>query len=273
MDIFFLIFYQPAFNLLVFSSHLLGGGFGLLVGIVLIGFIVRLIMFPIVKRQVFMNVKNSELQEKLRQIRDKYSNDKEKYSEEMFKLNSEYMPVMLSGCLPLILQIILFINIDRVFRDLFDPSKGISEFAKFLYDPSILGSNFQIDSNLIVFDISLTPSYVINQQGFGAFIPYLVILLLTAIVQFLSLKLAFYYAKKRKTKFDIDIQRKSKKEVLDMSESVNRTTEQMMYLFPILLFFGAMNFPLGLTIYWLVQSVLGLLQQYYFAKLLNKISN
>ena len=275
MDIFFLIFYQPAYNLLVFSSYYLGGGIGLLVGIILIGVIVRLIMFPMVRRQVMMSNKNSELQEKMKYIKDKYANDKEKYSEEMLKLNSEYMPFMLSGCLPLILQIILFINIDKVFRDLFDPSKGISAFANFLYDPTILNTDFKINSNLTIVDISLTPSFVLNQQDFIYFVPYLIILFLTALIQFFSLKLTFSQAKKRKSKL-VDAN-KNKRDYtdksLDMSESINKTTEQMMYLFPVLLFFGAMNFPLGLTVYWLVQSVLGLIQQYYFYRLLNKFSD
>jgi YidC/Oxa1 family membrane protein insertase len=272
MDIFFLLFYQPAYNLLLVAYSYIPNGLGLLLGIILIGLIVRLIMFPLVKKQVLMSTKNIELQEKMKKIKDKYADHKEKYTEEVMKLNSEYMPAMISGCLPMIFQIILFINIDHVIRDLFNPSKGVTEFTNFLYNPNILNGNFSIDSKISFFDIAAIPNQILSDQGFLNFLPYLIIILLTAIIQFFSLKMTFYYSKKRKSQKQKEA-KKNKADDEDMAESVARTTQQMMFLFPALLFFGALTFPVGLTIYWLVQSLFGILQQYYFIKLLDRQAN
>jgi len=275
MDIFFLLFYQPAYNLILFTYSIFPSGVGLLLGILLIGVIVRGIMFPMVWKQVVMSKQNADLQIKIKDIQGKYKNDKEKLNQEMVKLNSEVLPAILSGCLPIILQLIIFISIDHVIRDLFDPNKGLSAFQSFMYNPILLNGVTDIQSTIGFFDVAGVPSNILQNNGFLAFFPYLVIILLAACVQFLSLKLSFYYSKKRKAETVGATGKESNKNIAkqndDLSASISQTSEQMMYLFPTLLIIGALTFPAGLTIYWLVQSSFGLIQQYYFTKKLAMI--
>ncbi|HDY72620.1 MAG TPA: hypothetical protein ENH90_00420, partial [bacterium] len=43
-------------------------------------------------------------------------------------------------------------------------------------------------------------------------------------------------------------------------------TKQMLYFMPILTVIIAWNFPAGLPLYWIVITILGLAQEYYFLK-------
>src|SRR6185369_3870207 len=96
-----------------------------------ISLLAKVVMFPLILRQTRMMGKNMEANDKMKEIREKYKNDKEMQNKELMKVNSEYLPTLLSGCLPLIVQLILFINIDHVIRDIF--SQGASSFNNLAY--------------------------------------------------------------------------------------------------------------------------------------------
>lgn len=277
MDIFFILFYQPAYNLLLTAYSFSQNGFGLLLGIIVIGVIVRLIMFPMVKKQLTMVRQNTDLQQRMKEIKEKYKDDKEKMQEEMLQLNKEVMPSIVSGCLPLILQLIIFISIDRVIRDLFNPEQGIAAFQPHLYNQNLLAGSTVVDSGLGIMNIASIPSTILQEGTIINFLPYFTIILLTAAAQYFSLKLSLSYSKKRKLKLQQESEKKKKKNKKsenkaeeDFAEILAKTTEQTMLLFPLLLVIGALAFPMGLTIYWLVQSSLGVLQQLYFIKILDK---
>ena len=106
MDIFTVLFYQPIFNLMVVLYRLFSENLGL--AIILIALISRLVTLPISLRQAKMMTTNKEMQEKLDAVKKKFKNEKEKLQQELAKVQSEYLPAQLAGCLPAILQFILF---------------------------------------------------------------------------------------------------------------------------------------------------------------------
>ncbi len=266
MDLFTVLFYQPIFNLLVILYRVFGENLGL--SIIAIGILVRLIMFPLTLRQAKMMPKNMETREKMNEIKEKYKDDKEKMNQEMIKLNSESMPYVLSGCLQLILQLIVFINVDRVIRSTF--GGGVSEFNNLAYSfvPGF-SQDYQFNGNFLgIFDLSQTPSGVAN-MGITAAI-YIGVVILTGIVQYFSMKLAFaaqtkitdMMAEHKKGK---EKKKKDEKEGQneDMAKIMAQTTKQTMILLPILLTLGAYNFPIGLSFYWITQGAFAIIQQLY----------
>ena len=90
------------------------------VSIILLTLILKIVLFPLNKKSAEGSIKMQELQPKMQALQDKYGNDQQKLSEETQKLYKEagYNPA--SGCLPMILQMIILFAMYNVFNNYFD---------------------------------------------------------------------------------------------------------------------------------------------------------
>ncbi|SFD31515.1 membrane protein insertase YidC [Pragia fontium] len=97
---------QPLFKLLKFIQSFVGNwGFSIIV----ITFIVRGIMYPLTKAQYTSMAKMKLLQPKLQAMRERIGDDKQRMSQEMMALYKEEKVNPLGGCLPLIIQMPIFL--------------------------------------------------------------------------------------------------------------------------------------------------------------------
>lgn len=97
---------QPMFKLLKFIYGYVGNwGFS----IIIITFIVRGIMYPLTKSQYTSMAKMRMLQPKLAAIRERIGNDKQRQSQEMIALYKAEKVNPLGGCLPLVIQMPIFL--------------------------------------------------------------------------------------------------------------------------------------------------------------------
>ncbi|UDG79153.1 Membrane protein insertase YidC [Candidatus Ecksteinia adelgidicola] len=97
---------QPLFKLLKFINKFVNNwGFS----IIIITFIVRGIMYPLTKAQYTAMSKMRRLQPKIQEIREKIGNNKQKISEEIIALYKLENVNPLGGCLPLIIQMPIFL--------------------------------------------------------------------------------------------------------------------------------------------------------------------
>ncbi|XZQ56322.1 MAG: membrane protein insertase YidC [Arsenophonus sp.] len=97
---------QPLFKLLKFiNSFINNWGFS----IIIITFIVRGIMYPLTKAQYSSMAKIRLLQPKLLAIRERVGNDKKRISQEIMTLYKEEKINPLGGCLPLLIQMPIFL--------------------------------------------------------------------------------------------------------------------------------------------------------------------
>ncbi|WP_367680746.1 membrane protein insertase YidC [Candidatus Fukatsuia anoeciicola] len=97
---------QPLFKLLQFIESFVGN-WG--VSIIVITFIVRGIMYPLTKAQYTSMAKMRTLQPKLTAIRERIGNDKQRVSQEIMALYKTEKVNPLGGCLPLIIQMPIFL--------------------------------------------------------------------------------------------------------------------------------------------------------------------
>ncbi|ASX25898.1 membrane protein insertase YidC [Candidatus Williamhamiltonella defendens] len=97
---------QPLFKLLKFI-HGFVGNWGL--SIILITFIVRGIMYPLTKAQYTSMAKMRMLQPKLTEMRERIGDDRQRMSQEMMALYKSEKVNPLGGCLPLIIQMPIFL--------------------------------------------------------------------------------------------------------------------------------------------------------------------
>lgn len=93
------------------------------VAILLVTLAVRILMFPLVMKQIRYQKIMKEIQPELQKVREKYKDDREKVSQETMKLFQQYQMNPMAGCFPLIAQMpILFalyqaINTNKVLQE------------------------------------------------------------------------------------------------------------------------------------------------------------
>jgi YidC/Oxa1 family membrane protein insertase len=97
---------QPLFKLLKFLHSFIGNwGFS----IIMITFIVRGIMYPLTKAQYTSMAKVRMLQPKIQAMRDRLGDDRQRMSQEMMALYKSEKVNPLGGCLPLLIQMPIFL--------------------------------------------------------------------------------------------------------------------------------------------------------------------
>ena len=79
--------------------------------IIVLTLLVRLATWPIMARQMKSAEKMRDLMPRIKEIQEKYKDDRQKQSEETFKLYRETGVNPLGGCLPLLLQMPVFIGL------------------------------------------------------------------------------------------------------------------------------------------------------------------
>jgi YidC/Oxa1 family membrane protein insertase len=265
MDIFHAWFYIPIINILVFLYRLFGSDLGL--ALITVAVVSRAITIPLTNRQIKSAEKNKEFQEKYNKLKKKYKKNKEKLNQEAAKLQAEYLPSQLGGCLPMIFQLILFIQIYNVLRNLF--ARGFEAFNESAYPfMELFPSDVTINGEFLggVINLVETPSNI-GFENFGAFLPYLVLMVLVVIAQFISTRLLSggTFGANSKKKDDKKDSKKKKKDddEPDFSEIMQSTSQQMMYVLPLMIGLVSYSVPAGLTLYWTVQSTFVIIQRVY----------
>lgn len=261
MDIFSLLFYQPVYNLLVIFYRFFGDNLG--VSIILVALVTRLVILPFSIKQLKFAEESKKMNEEVKELKKKFKDDKKTLQEEMVKVQSKYLPSQLSGCLPMILQFIFLINIYHVISDIVQ--KGVDSFNSVAY-PFVEKFSAEYVLNSDFFGIvNLTKSATsVNNEG-GDILGYLVLILLVGLTQYLSTKIIFNSTSNAKSEPKDQKVTKSKDKSNpaeeDFSEIMQRTQKQLIYLFPIMIVAISFGLPMGLALYWIIQSVFVIIQQ------------
>ena len=102
--------------------------------IILISILLKLILYPLMQKQMKSTMNMQEVQPKLEYVQKKYKNNPEKMNEEVMKLYKEYDINPMAGCLPLLIQMPILIGLFMALRQYnFDPI----EHATFFWVPNL----------------------------------------------------------------------------------------------------------------------------------------
>jgi YidC/Oxa1 family membrane protein insertase len=258
------IFYEPLYNLIIVFYRLLDSNLGL--SIIAIGILSRFVMIPLTLKQIKMAEKNKEFSARVKEVKHKYKNDKQRQQQEMMKLQQEYLPGQIAGCLPLILQFIVFIYIYQIIRGLID--KGVQGFNDVAYSfVSKFPEDYTVNTSFLGLDLKKSAS----QADGSELIAYLGLVLLVGITQYLSTKILMAIKDNKKEKEETKSKKKKDtKDPDDFAEIMQQSTKQAMMLMPILLMFISYNLPSGLSIYLITTSAFVILQQLFIEKFVKK---
>ena len=245
------IFVFPILNLLIliYKGLLIikvPGAFGF--AIVALTVIVRGLFNPFFKSQMQMSKKMAEIKPQLDKLTVKHKNDQKQLQQEQLKLYQQAGINPASGCLFMIIQIPIFIALYQTLSLLLVNKGGkiVVAINKVLYSKVI--NITSINPWFFGLNLAMTP-----KQG-GHFL-YLLVPLVTGFLQYLQAQ-----SMTPPTTSPTAIVTKDGTKKDDSGDFQKAMNTQMKYLFPIMIGWFSYSLPMGLSIYWNVFSIFGIIQ-------------
>jgi len=255
------IIVRPIFNLLVLIYALIPGhNFGL--AIIIFTIIVRLLMWPLVKKQLHQAKAMRELQPELKRIKKAAAGNKQKESMLLMELYKEKEINPFSSLGLVILQIPIFIGLySGLRRIVVDPHNIISFSYPALHHLSWIKD---LSANIHLFDatlfgaINLTKSALLKTGGI--YWPAMFIVAGSAIAQYYQSKQLLPDTKDSRglRKILKDAGSGKQADQGEVNAAVGRSTR---YLLPVMIFIITVNIASALSLYWLTSGVVAYIQQ------------
>ena len=201
--------------------------------IIVLTVILKILMFPLTKKQSMSSLKMQELQPKLQAIQKKYAGDQQKMQQETSKLYQQagYNPA--AGCLPMLFQFLIIIAMFNLFNNYFE-FRGASFIPGWIPDLTEGDSVYTFKFNIPLLntsDLRILPIIYVGTQILSSWI--------------------------------------SQKTNPTGGQS-EKTMKFMMYGMPLMFFFIFYSAPSGLLLYWLTSNILQVGQQFIINKMLAK---
>jgi YidC/Oxa1 family membrane protein insertase len=192
------------------------------IAIILLTLMVKIIFFPLTKKSSESTLRMQSIAPKIKELQTKYKDDPKKLNEEMMTLYKKEGYSPLSGCLPMLLQIPIFIAMYNLFNNHFD-LRGAMFIPGWIPDLSLPESVYRFsDFKLPLLgwtDIRLLPFIYVGSQ--------------------------LLYGKVTQTP----------------DQQSNTQMKMMLYVMPIVFFFILYDMPSGLLVYWIFSNILTMVQQ------------
>jgi len=217
------------------------------VAIILLTILIRLILYPLMQKQMVSMREMQKIQPLMKAVQDKYKNDKERLNKELMALYKEHKVNPMSGCLPLLIQmpiLILLFQTLRVFEYL-DPitnniAGGFLWIAKYY---NVIEDGETIAKAGLALSERLIPFGFFGIEYIGI-LPFLVA--------------GSMYAQQKMT---------STGGAAGKDGGSSAQTQKMMtIMMPLMIGFMSFSLPSGLTLYWFTSTLLGIGQQYLINK-------
>ena len=251
---------QPIFNILVFIYALIPGhNFGL--AIILFTILVRLLLWPLVKKQLHQTKIMRKLQPELKRIKKQAKGDKQKEAAMTMELYKErgFNPFGSIGMLLIQLPILiaLYSGLNRVVHD---PHQMVNFAYPFLQDLSWMK---HLASNIHLFDGSLFGVVDLTRSALGKngiYWPAMLIVLGSAITQYFQSVQLLPQDKDARRLRDIlkDAGEGHQADQSEVNAAISRSTR---FLLPGMIFLFTVNLASALSLYWLVGGLVAFIQQ------------
>jgi YidC/Oxa1 family membrane protein insertase len=254
------IIIQPIFNLLVLIYALIPGhNFGL--AIIIFTIIIRLLLWPLVKKQLSQAKAMRDLAPELKKIKKAAAGDKRKASMMTMELYKEREINPFASIGILIVQLPILIGLYSGLRRIIQNPHQIIDFSY----PALhhLGWMQHLAGNIHNFDNSLFGIVDLSRKATGAggiYWPAMVIVIASAFVQ--------YYQSKQLMPRDKDarglrtiLRDAGSGKTADQQEVNAAVTRGTQYMIPAFVFLFGLSFAAALPLYWLASSSVAFLQQ------------
>jgi YidC/Oxa1 family membrane protein insertase len=233
---------------MVFGS---GSGWAWGLSIVFLTITVRILLFPVFVKQIKSQRRMQEIAPKVKELQAKHKGDRETLNTELMKLYKDHGTNPVSGCLPLLLQIPVFIALFRVmneFKPKNDTFKGvfgmstdlITEGAKAKVFGAPLASSFNSSAHLL-------SKQLLNGN--------LTVVRIVCVVMIVTMGASQFWTQR---------QLMARSGPADPQQAQIQKT--MLYVLPLFFAVAGVNFPVGVLLYWLTTNVWSMGQQAWVIK-------
>ena len=203
--------------------------------IILFTIVFRVIMMPLMVSQTKSSVMMQRMQPKLKAIQEKFADDPVRMQQETQKMYADAKFNPLAGCVPLLIQMPIFVALFQVLRNIQDWLPKYDHFSFY---------------NLIP-DLLMNPSEAF-ELGIGEFIPYLILIILFVGATFLPMLL--------QQKDNTDQQQKNQ-------------MYMMTIIMSLMMLFVSWSSPAGVLLFWAVSGIIAVsFQQGYTRYFKNKLA-
>jgi YidC/Oxa1 family membrane protein insertase len=193
------------------------------VAIIILTLLTKGLLWPLGTKSYRSMSQMKKLQPLIQEIKEKYGNDRKKVNEETMKLYKTYKINPLGGCLPMLVQLPVFLALYRMLYQAIELRHA--PFFGWINDLSA-------PDRLFRFDFSIP----FMQPPYG--IPVLTLVMGASML----------------------LQQKMSPPMGDPTQA------KMMMLMPLVFTFIFINFSSGLVLYWLVNNIISMAQQYYITR-------
>jgi YidC/Oxa1 family membrane protein insertase len=237
-----------------------------IIAIALMSVVIMAITTPLTLKSTKGMLEMQKISPEMRRLQNEHRNDKQKLNEEMMKLYQEHKVNPMSSCLPIVAQMPVFIVMFRVLRGLTYAPRGSAEpIADTVFE--VVGSSgdidgfipryLSIDSGLfqslygklemveLGLDLSLSPFEAIQDNPLTGIIYALLVVALGGL----------YFGQQRMVAARASI-----------SPTMSPTQQKLMQYLPVVFAVFQVFFLTALVVYYIFQTLLRILQQYYITK-------
>lgn len=225
-------------------------GYGWALSVMFLVFTLRALLFKPFVHQVRSMRKMQQVAPQLRELQEKYGNDKQKLTQEMQKLQTEQGFNPVSGCLPVLVQIPVFIGLFQVLKG-FHPRAE----SNFVFDSAGVASF--VDAHL--FGASLASAISRPAQELASFGTDRTSMLLVGVPLMIAAAVATHFT----TRHSVARQNTDPKAAAAGAPGQQAMMNNMMlWVFPMFAIIGGPFLPLAILLYWLSNNLWTLAQQY-----------
>jgi len=237
VNFFYVILYQPLFNLLiVFYNYIPGNDFG--IAVIALTIAIRLVLYPTSVKAVNSQRGLQKLQPQMQEVQRKYKDDKEKQAKEILNLYKKEKINPFSGLFLALIQLPILIALYQVFWN----GLKVTELKNVLY--SFILNPGQINPVFFHF-IDLSK-------------PNLILAVLAGLAQYFQTKMLTPKSSPKNG---------GQNKGVDFSQVMQK---QMLYFFPVFTVIILMGLPSALGLYWTVSGLFSIIQQYLIFKKYDK---
>ena len=261
MELFKTLIEQPIFNLLeviyaIIPGHDLG------VAIIIFTAIIRLSLYPLLRKQLHHARKMRKLQPELKKIKKAANGDRQKEARLQMEFYKEHEVKPFATVGTLIIQVPIFIGLYQA-------------VLKLIRDPTVLQTfsypwvhNLpwiqDVSANVADFDTTLFGLIDLTQKGLsaggGIYFPAIVLAALAGVAQFFQSR-SLLVDQKDSRKLSVILKEAASGKQSDQTEVTAALSKGMIYFMPFMTFLFSINLPSAMSLYFLTSSTVGYFQQ------------
>ena len=201
------------------------------VSIIILTIIIKAILFPLTRKSQLSMFRMQQLQPMISQLKEKYKHDKQRQGKEQVQLFKKYRVNPMSGCLPMLLQLPVFIALFRTLQLSFEMRQA----------PFMLWINDLSRPDTLLY-LTFSIPFIGNALN--------ILPLIMTGASFAQMKIM---------------------PKAPATDSQARTQQKMMSFMPFMFAFILYHMPSGLTIYWTTSTILSIIESILIRKSTKKI--